>query len=110
LVIGVVPWSYGVIAVTYSNLNGGKCMNTGGRTQCVEPVGKPASQESGEQSESATLQMSEEEQKMVARVGYEAPDFEAKAFIDGDFKNLKLSDFKGEWVMLCFYPGDFTFV
>jgi len=24
--------------------------------------------------------------------------------------DLKLSDFKGKWVMLCFYPGDFTFV
>ena len=48
--------------------------------------------------------------KMIARVGKPAPDFEASAFIDGGFKNIKLSDFKGKWVALCFYPGDFTFV
>ncbi len=45
-----------------------------------------------------------------ARVGQPAPDFEANAFTDGNFKNLKLSDYKGKWVVLCFYPGDFTFV
>jgi len=26
------------------------------------------------------------------------------------FKNLKLSDYKGKWIVLCFYRGDFTFV
>jgi peroxiredoxin (alkyl hydroperoxide reductase subunit C) len=26
------------------------------------------------------------------------------------FKNIKLSDYRGKWVVLCFYPGDFTFV
>ena len=46
----------------------------------------------------------------VAGVGRLAPDFEASAFVDGGFKNLKLSDFRGKWVVLCFYPGDFTFV
>ena len=45
-----------------------------------------------------------------ARVGQPAPDFEASAFVDGAFKNLKLSDYRGKWVVLCFYPGDFTFV
>jgi peroxiredoxin (alkyl hydroperoxide reductase subunit C) len=48
--------------------------------------------------------------KMVARVGKPAPDFEASAYADGGFKNIKLSDYKGKWVVLCFYPGDFTFV
>jgi hypothetical protein len=48
--------------------------------------------------------------KMQAQVGKPAPDFEASAFIDGGFKNIKLSDYKGKWVALCFYPGDFTFV
>lgn len=50
------------------------------------------------------------EVKMQARVGKPAPDFEANAFVDGDFKTIKLSDYKGQWVVLCFYPGDFTFV
>jgi hypothetical protein len=45
-----------------------------------------------------------------ARVGQPAPDFEAAAFVDGGFKNIKLSDYRGKWVVLCFYPGDFTFV
>ncbi len=53
----------------------------------------------------------EKEVKMaLARVGKEAPDFEASAYVDGGFKNVKLSDYKGQWVVLCFYPGDFTFV
>ena len=45
-----------------------------------------------------------------ARVGKPAPDFEANAFQNGKFRNIKLSDYKGRWVVLCFYPGDFTFV
>jgi len=48
---------------------------------------------------------------VTARVGKEAPDFELPAYIAGQgFKNVKLSDYRGKWVMLCFYPGDFTFV
>ena len=47
----------------------------------------------------------------VARVGKKAPDFEASAYVSGEgFKNVRLSDYQGEWVVLCFYPGDFTFV
>ena len=48
--------------------------------------------------------------KMQARVGHPAPDFEVTAFHEGGFKNIKLSDYAGRWVVLCFYPGDFTFV
>lgn len=47
---------------------------------------------------------------MRVMVGTEAPDFEATAFHEGGFKNLKLSSFRGQWAFLCFYPGDFTFV
>lgn len=39
-----------------------------------------------------------------------APEFEATAVIDGQFKQVKLSDYKGEYVVLFFYPCDFTFV
>ena len=46
----------------------------------------------------------------LARVGHKAPFLEATAFVDGGFENTKLSDYKGKWVVLCFYPGDFTFV
>jgi len=51
-----------------------------------------------------------EEARVLARVGKEAPDFEAIAYVDGEFKALRLSDYRGKWVVLCFYPGDFTFV
>ena len=47
---------------------------------------------------------------VTARVGGKAPDFEASAFYGGGFKNVRLSDYLGHWVVLCFYPGDFTFV
>lgn len=46
----------------------------------------------------------------IARVGRPAPDFEAPAFANGKFKNIRLSDYRGKWVALIFYPGDFTFV
>ena len=44
------------------------------------------------------------------KVGQKAPDFETPAFHKGGFKNIKLSDYSGKWVVLCFYPGDFTYV
>ena len=50
------------------------------------------------------------EPQMIAQAGKPAPDFVAIGFIDGGFKPIKLSDYKGKWVVLCFYPGDFTFV
>ena len=47
---------------------------------------------------------------MIARVGQKAPDFNAPAFFEGSFTNVQLSDSFGKWILLCFYPGDFTFV
>ncbi|MGQ9603184.1 MAG: thioredoxin-dependent peroxiredoxin [bacterium] len=56
-------------------------------------------------------QQPKSEVTMIARVGAEATDFEAHAFIKGvGFKTVKLSDYKGRWIVVCFYPGDFTFV
>ncbi len=49
-------------------------------------------------------------EKNMIRVGSKAPDFETSAFHKGDFTKVKLSDHLGKWVVLCFYPGDFTFV
>lgn len=39
-----------------------------------------------------------------------APVFEGKAVVKGQFKDIKLSDYKGQYVVLFFYPLDFTFV
>ncbi len=47
---------------------------------------------------------------MSARVGQPAPEFESKAFAQREIKTVKLADYRGKWVMLYFYPGDFTFV
>src|SRR3989338_7034158 len=45
------------------------------------------------------------------QVGQKAPDFSGQALLaDGSFKDVKLSDYKGKWVVLFFYPLDFTFV
>ncbi len=45
------------------------------------------------------------------QVGKKAPDFSCQALMgDGSFKEVKLADYKGKWVVLFFYPLDFTFV
>jgi peroxiredoxin 2/4 len=44
------------------------------------------------------------------RVGQSAPDFTATAVYDQEFKTIKLSDYRGKYVVLFFYPLDFTFV
>ncbi|KAF4670830.1 hypothetical protein FOL47_001840 [Perkinsus chesapeaki] len=44
-------------------------------------------------------------------IGKQAPSFEAKACMpDNTFKTINTSDYKGKYVVLYFYPGDFTFV
>ncbi|HLO66782.1 MAG TPA: peroxiredoxin [Holophaga sp.] len=47
---------------------------------------------------------------MAAFVTQPAPDFKATALVDGQFKEVSLSDYKGKKVVLFFYPLDFTFV
>ena len=77
---------------------------------CVKPAGGPitAAPRSDAQKEKTKAS---EVVAMRAQVGKEAPDFEANAFIPGvGFETVKLSKFKGKWLVLCFYPGDFTFV
>ncbi len=43
-------------------------------------------------------------------VGQKAPEFTAEAYENGKFKKISLKDYKGKWVVLFFYPLDFTFV
>ena len=76
-------------------------------TSCVETAAGPVAQ----QAEQAAPDSQVKEMQMpTVRVGQAAPDFELNAHIDGGFRNAKLSDYRGKWVILCFYPGDFTFV
>lgn len=46
----------------------------------------------------------------MLKIGKDAPKFEGKAYHKGNFVDIKLDDYKGKWVVLVFYPGDFTFV
>ncbi len=62
-----------------------------------------------EKKETVSKNVFEEEQRMI-KVGKPAPNFKAQAFYQGKFVNVSLEEFKGKWVYLCFYPGDFTFV
>jgi alkyl hydroperoxide reductase subunit AhpC len=43
-------------------------------------------------------------------IGKPAPDFKGQAVVDGAFKQISLSDYKGKYLVLFFYPLDFTFV
>jgi len=75
---------------------------------CVKPARGPIVAESTNIKPEISV---EKEVKMIARVGQEAIDFEANAYLEGKgFQPVKLSDYKGKWIVLCFYPGDFTFV
>ena len=77
---------------------------------CVQPARGPIlpAPESAPPSAGAAPS---QEVNMLARVGKEAPDFEATAFVANEgFKPVKLSNYKGQWIVICFYPGDFTFV
>ena len=77
---------------------------------CAKPTGTVIGQ-SPKTGESVKEEPKEGEKSMVmVKVGEKAPDFEAPAYHKGKFVNVKLSDYSGKWVLLCFYPGDFTFV
>ena len=69
------------------------------------PIKKPTL----ETAPSTELNVNEVKQAMV-KVGKPAPDFTAPGYYNGKFANFNLSEYKGKWVLLCFYPGDFTFV
>ena len=56
------------------------------------------------------LDIKKEEDVNMIKVGRPAPEFELSGYHNGEFKSFSLSEFKGKWVLLCFYPGDFTFV
>lgn len=72
----------------------------------------PPTSAEGQTSEDGPRDAAEtkEEPPMSILVGQQAPDFEAPGFQNGEFGKFKLSDYRGKWVVLCFYPGDFTFV
>lgn len=44
------------------------------------------------------------------RVGDIAPSFNLQGVFEGQRVSINLSDYRGEWVVVFFYPSDFTFV
>jgi len=75
---------------------------------CARPTGGPVGEEVEiEESEPETVV---KEVNTMIKVGKKAPDFTAPAYHKGKFISIKLSEYMGKWVVLCFYPGDFTFV
>jgi hypothetical protein len=63
-----------------------------------------------EQPQASNITVEEEKKQNMIKIGKPAPDFKAPGFYQGKFMSTSLSDYKGKWVLLCFYPGDFTFV
>ncbi|MBF0103419.1 MAG: redoxin domain-containing protein [Desulfobacterales bacterium] len=75
---------------------------------CARPTGGLVGQSAATQKQQ-TEQQPKEVKKMI-QVGKPAPDFVAPAYHKGEFTSVKLSEYLGKWVVLCLYPGDFTFV
>jgi len=46
----------------------------------------------------------------MVQIGQEIPDFDLEAFHNEEMKRVKLSNYRGKWVVLIFYPADFTFI
>lgn len=83
-------------------------MPKGKKAGCARPTGGPVGEKVDDKNNKEIFQQ-KEERKMVM-VGKKAPDFTAPAYYKGEFTSIQLSDFLGKWVVLCCYPGDFTFV
>jgi hypothetical protein len=77
---------------------------------CARPTGGPVGEEVKPAQKDKKESVHKEEEKPMIKVGQKAPDFVAPAYYKGKFVNIKLSEYLGKWVILCFYPGDFTFV
>lgn len=76
---------------------------------CARPTGGPVG-EPAEESKAGSAEAPKETERSMIKVGQKAPDFSAPAYHEGKFTSVTLSDHLGKWVVLCFYPGDYTFV
>jgi peroxiredoxin (alkyl hydroperoxide reductase subunit C) len=46
----------------------------------------------------------------MLRIGETVPEMVLEAYHDDETKKIRLSDYRGKWLVLLFYPADFTFV
>lgn len=51
-----------------------------------------------------------EEMTKMVQINHQIPDLELEAFHNEKIKRVKLSDYRGKWLVLIFYPADFTFI
>lgn len=77
---------------------------------CARPTGGLVGKPEGAKDQQPPQPGPAKEVRQMIQVGKPAPDFEAPAYHKGEFTSVKLSDYLGKWIVLCFYPGDFTFV
>ncbi|OPL15240.1 MAG: peroxiredoxin [delta proteobacterium MLS_D] len=77
---------------------------------CARPTGGVVGKPAAKKEKTAETQQTVKEEASMIQVGNSAPDFVSPAYHKGAFTSVKLSDYVGKWVVLCFYPGDFTFV
>lgn len=75
---------------------------------CIRPTTQVLEGEPEEKEDK--VEILKKEVSPMIKVGKKAPDFIAPGYFNGKFISVKLSDYAGKWVVLCFYPGDFTFV
>ncbi len=75
---------------------------------CTRPSGGPSALADSDVSINESEKI--KETTNMIQVGKKAPDFTAAGYHKGGFINVTLNEYLGKWVVLCFYPGDFTFV
>ncbi len=75
---------------------------------CARPTGGVVGETEAEQTDETKIE--KKESMGMIQVGKKAPNFTAPGYQKGKFINMELSEHLGKWVILCFYPGDFTFV
>ncbi len=77
---------------------------------CARPTGGPVGETVPEEDEPIVEAIYSKEETTMIQVGKKVPDFTAPGYHQGKFMSTTLSEYLGKWVLLCFYPGDFTFV
>ena len=80
---------------------------------CARPTGGPVGGEVPSEEgppDAGTPKSEPKKEQAMIQVGKKAPDFAAPGYHNNKFVNVRLSNYLGKWGILCFYPGDFTFV
>ncbi|XP_052089891.1 peroxiredoxin-2-like [Mytilus californianus] len=103
-VLSAVCFSLLVGVLQVSLADDGQCYTFGGDRQCYASPGGHVYPQETRRTSGHAIQWSQ------AVISKPAPDWNGTAVIDGAFKDIRLVDFKGKWLVFFFYPLDFTFV